>query len=266
MPGELLDYPLALPTPRPGPLAYEWVRVVDGSSATGRRGLGGGAVVVPERPGIYRLAVTGAAGRRVLDGFAVAVLTPFAEKLGGTINGYRIGSYPFERFGGERPAGFVEVTPVTAALPLSRTLRLADFVTHDAQRQWPRYVAVSPQLVDKIELVVDEVARVFRDGNASAVRVNVHSGFRTPLHNRGVEGAAFNSRHQYGDALDLAIDADGDGRFTALDAQMAAMAAEMVERRHPELTGGLGLYTGGATPYVHIDVRGRKARWWRRLR
>ena len=92
----------------------------------------------------------------------------------------------------------------------------------------------------------------------------MHSGFRTPLHNGNVEGSAFNSRHQYGDALDVAFDADGDGRFTAFDAQVAAAMTEMVEKRYPELVGGLGRYTSGAAPYVHIDVRGKRARWWKR--
>ena len=41
--------------------------------------------------------------------------------------------------------------------------------------------------------------------------LEVHSGFRTPLHNSGVEGSARDSRHLYGDAADVAIDADGDG-------------------------------------------------------
>jgi hypothetical protein len=42
-----------------------------------------------------------------------------------------------------------------------------------------------------------------------------------------------------------------------------ALAAEMVEREHPELVGGIGLYTSRrySTPYVHIDARGRRARW-----
>jgi len=33
---------------------------------------------------------------------------------------------------------------------------------------------------------------------------------------------------------------------------------EAVERTHPELVGGLGLYR---EPYVHIDTRGTRARW-----
>jgi uncharacterized protein YcbK (DUF882 family) len=200
----------------------------------------------------------------VLDEVSLAVLVPFAQKLGGMLNGYRIGRYPFETFGGERPVGFVEVTPATARLAISRHLRLEDFLTHDAQRSWPRYVAVSPELLDKVELVAAEIARTRGVRDPVRVALDVHSGFRTPLHNGNVEGSAFNSRHQYGDAADVAFDADGDGRFSALDAQWAGLAAEMVERRHPDLVGGLGMYTSARAPYVHIDVRGKRARWWKR--
>ena len=108
-----------------------------------------------------------------------------------------------------------------------------------------------------------EVARVHGGDPKIAVSVEMNSGFRTPLHNRRVRWAAGDSRHQYGDAADVKIDANFDGRFTALDARLVALAAEMVERRHPELAGGIGLYTSRryAAPYVHIDTRGKKARW-----
>jgi hypothetical protein len=78
-----------------------------------------------------------------------------------------------------------------------------------------------------------------------------------------VWGAASDSRHQYGDAADIAVDADGDGRITAHDEYLVAQAVERVEEEHPDLVGGLGLYTSGLyrTPYVHIDARGTRSRW-----
>jgi uncharacterized protein YcbK (DUF882 family) len=44
---------------------------------------------------------------------------------------------------------------------------------------------------------------------------------------------------------------------------MVGLAVEIVELKHPDLVGGLGIYTSGhsSTNYVHIDVRGRRARW-----
>jgi uncharacterized protein YcbK (DUF882 family) len=124
-------------------------------------------------------------------------------------------------------------------------------------------VVVSPRLLDKIELVVDEIAKLRGIPDPTRIRVRVNSGFRTPLHNSGVEGSALNSRHQYGDAADVAIDADGDGRLTAFDSRIVGLAVEMIEKRHPELVGGLGVYVNTRSPYVHVDARGRRARWWR---
>jgi uncharacterized protein YcbK (DUF882 family) len=266
MPGQIVEYPLAAGTD-PTRFTYQWVRTADSSQADAPRPLGGVAVLAPGQPGLYHLALRPRAGDappRVLGDITLAVLVPFTQKVGGTLNGYRIGSYPFERFGGERPIGFLEVDRRNVDVPLTRHLKLADFVTHDEQTQWPKYAAVSPRLLDKLELVVDEVARLRGRRDPLRIAVDVHSGFRTPLHNSGVEGSALNSRHQYGDAADVAIDADGDGRLTAFDSRLVALAAELVEKRHPDLVGGVGVYVSPKyrTPYVHIDARGKRARWW----
>ena len=92
------------------------------------------------------------------------------------------------------------------------------------------------------------------------------SGFRTPEYNRqgvGEGGRARDSRHQYGDAADIAVDANHDGRITAQDEILVEQAVEQVEMEHPHLIGGLGLYTSRQyrTPYVHIDARGTRSRW-----
>jgi hypothetical protein len=263
LPAEAVEYPVQVEGD-PRELTYQWVKLSDSSAVGAALPLAGTTVVAPRRPGFYQLALVRAGERRVLDGVTLGVLVPFAQKAGTSINGYRIGIYLAERLGrakAERPVGFVQIDEAVAELPITSHLRLSDFITHDGQTTWPRYAAVSPKLLDKIELVVNEV----RQARGSRVRVSldVTSGYRTPIHNRAVEGAAGDSRHQYGDAADLAIDADGDGRYTALDSRIVAMAVEKVERRHPELVGGLGVYTSARyrTSYVHIDTRGRRARW-----
>ena len=274
LPDEAVEYPLEV-RDDPRTLTYSWVRVGDTTATPGPRPLSGN-VVAPSTPGFYRLAlartaVDSATGRvlvterRVVDGMTLAVLVPFSQKLGATLNGYRIGTYLAERLKGgarEHPEGFVQVAESDVDLPLSKHLRLGDFVTHDAQQTWPRYAALNPRLLDKLELVVAEVAS-WRGDSAAEVRVSVSSGFRTPLYNRSVKRSAKDSRHQYGDAADVSIDANGDGRFTAADAKLVVRAVEAVEARHPDLAGGLGLYTSRrySTPYVHIDARGSRARW-----
>jgi hypothetical protein len=54
-----------------------------------------------------------------------------------------------------------------------------------------------------------------------------------------------------------------DGRRDTGDAQVMLKAVERVVARHPELTGGAGVYkaTSAHGPFIHIDVRGTRARW-----
>jgi hypothetical protein len=187
---------------------------------------------------------------------------PFEEKQGNMLNGYRIGRYAGERLAdAERPSGFLEVGPEDLELPVSEHLRVKDFLTHDGSTVWPRYVALEPTLLDKLELIVAAISRQ-RGGLTDAhLTIDVHSGFRTPLHNRRVANSARDSRHQYGDAADIVIDADGNGRINSQDVKLIVRAVEQVEKMYPELQGGLGVYTLGASSYVHVDVRGKTVRW-----
>jgi len=73
--------------------------------------------------------------------------------------------------------------------------------------------------------------------------------------------SARDSRHQYGDAIDLAVDANRDGKVSAADTRLVALAVEIVERAHPDLVGGMGIYTRSGPAYVHIDARGQRVRW-----
>jgi uncharacterized protein YcbK (DUF882 family) len=105
--------------------------------------------------------------------------------------------------------------------------------------------------------------------------VKVLSGFRTPSYNSGggnTAGRANLSRHTYGDASDIFIDNDGDGNMDDLngdgrvnigDARFIQEAVDRVERAHPELVGGAGVYPAccGHGPFIHIDTRGYRARW-----
>jgi hypothetical protein len=60
-------------------------------------------------------------------------------------------------------------------------------------------------------------------------------------------------------------DLNHDGRVNAKDVKIMVDAIEAVERDYPELVGGLGLYHATRTHglFVHVDVRGTRARWGR---
>lgn len=265
MPGGTLQYPLDVHGD-PTALAYTWVRTGQTEPTEETRPLAGANVTVPVKPGFYRLALAKGGTTRVVEGLTVAVLVPFEEKRGVMLNGYRIGTYLAERLASNQtpPEGFLEVMPGDLDLRISTHLKVSDFLNHDSQDTWPKYAAISPRLLDKIELVISELAR-WHGGSPAEVQfaLDVKSGFRAPDHNRRVKRAARDSQHQYGDAADVAIDANGDGRYTAVDSRLVGLAVEIVELKHPDLVGGLGIYTSGhtRTTYVHIDARGKRARW-----
>jgi peptidase M15-like protein len=206
--------------------------------------------------------------------FAFVTLKPWVEKSGNYVNTYHVGRWPGERRNMpdnyDNPVGFIEVTPEDLDLRLSTHFTLRSFITHDQENVWPKYVVMREELLDKLELVLS----VLEAQKIPTQNVVVLSGFRTPQYNRraSFEGAAYASRHQYGDAADLIIDADHDGRMDDLnrdgtvnfrDTDVINRAVEKVEQQYPELVGGLGLYRamGPSGPFAHIDVRGTRARW-----
>jgi len=264
MPAQEISYPLDVHGD-PTSLEYAWMRVGDSTTSTSAQPLTSDKVSAPAQAGFYRLALLKAGQRREIEGITLAVLVPFTEKERGMLRGYRIGTYLAERMRSKTPPpeGFLEIGPADVDLPITKHLHVGDFLNHDQVGVWPSYAAVNPKLLDKLELVIQEIARWHGDKAVADIDIDVHSGFRAPEHNRRVRRAASDSQHQYGDAADVAIDANGDGRITAIDSRMVGLAVEIVELKHPELVGGLGIYTTGhaSTNYVHIDVRGRRARW-----
>ena len=268
MPRQELEFPLQVSTD-PESLEYRWVPVTRNIADTvAARPLEGSTVVAPEAPGVYRLALSQKGVEQIISEPAVAVLVPFAQKVGGVLNGYRIGTYIAERLGRraakERPDGFIQVTEDMLDLQVSRHFRIRDFITHDQQDEvWPKYVALDPRLLDKLELVMVKLAHFRGEDSLPTTALDVHSGFRTPAYNRSVDRSAKDSRHQYGDAADVVIDADRDGRITMKDIKLIVKAVEQVEREHPALVGGVGQYISRRyrTPYVHIDARGTRSRW-----
>ncbi|MBI5599928.1 MAG: DUF882 domain-containing protein [Gemmatimonadetes bacterium] len=227
-----------------------------------------------EQKSTSTVAVTDSASGRQLS---LITLLPFADKVNGRVGDYHLGRFPAEKRAPrsaayENPDGFIEVTPENKDTPVSEHFRLSDFLTHDQKNVWPKYLVLREALVDKLELVMVELQRRGID----AQRMRVMSGFRSPQYNqRGVgRGRARDSRHQYGDAADIMVDNNGDnrlddlnrdGRVNSKDMRILAEAVESVERQYPELVGGLGLYRANSArgPFIHVDVRGQRARWGR---
>ena len=231
----------------------------------------------PKNPGIYNLAIQFNQAVQPIKDLSVVTLVPFNKKKQGKIGLYFLGSWPFEKGGVPKtpayadPSGFIMVTEQNQNTMMSAHFRLRDFVTKTQFNVWPKYVLLNPKLLDKLELVISEL-----EASGHPVRhLQIMSAFRTPSYNYtggNTQGRANLSRHMYGDASDVFVDNDGngvmddlngDGRIDVRDAQVILAAVDRVERRHPVLVGGVGVYSAccGHGPFTHIDVRGYRARW-----
>jgi uncharacterized protein YcbK (DUF882 family) len=231
----------------------------------------------PKDPGVYKLAVEVNKATRPIDDLRVITLVPFAEKKKDRIGLYYLGRWPFEGGGTPprpayaNPAGFIEVTRENQDTPVSEHFKLRDFLTKDQFDVWPKYLLLDSRLLDKLELIVQELEA---EGHP-VEHVQIMSGFRTPIYNHSggnTAGRASLSRHMYGDAADIFVDNDrngvmddlnGDGRVDPADSEVIARAAERVETKYPALVGGVGIYAAccGHGPFTHVDVRGYRARW-----
>ena len=234
----------------------------------------GDRAVAPRASGIWQLVLAAGSALQPVKEFAVITRRPIADRRNGRVGLYFIGTWPTEQrahAGYRTPSGFIEVTPGNQDTHVSEHFQLRDFLTKGQANVWPKYLVLDMRLVDKLELVLAEL----REQGVDTRGVVVMSGFRTPSYNAGggnTAGRASLSRHMYGDASDVFIDNDGDGwmddinrdgRRDVGDARFFAEAAERVEREHPSLVGGIGIYRPGPGhgPFVHVDTRGFRARW-----
>ena len=102
----------------------------------------------------------------------------------------------------------------------------------------------------------------------------VMSGFRTPYYNDAIGNVRY-SRHQWGGAADIFIDSnpkdgvmDDLNRDGVIDVRDAAVLYRLFDDEsfkdgYKPMIGGLGQYkkTSSHGPFVHVDVRGFRARW-----
>ncbi|MQA89036.1 MAG: hypothetical protein GEU90_02195 [Gemmatimonas sp.] len=258
---------VTLPADAPDDLAVEFG--APGDTASDPESVGGR---LPDRAGVWNMLLRMGSVVRQVPQLNVVTLTSATEITSGRIGRYEIGNWPAGEGAYAPPTGFVEVTPENMETYVSTHFQLKDFLTKGQEGVWPKYAALSPRLLDKLELTLQELER----RGHPVENVFVVSGFRTPVYNEGggnPQGRGALSRHMYGDAADIAIDNDGDGCMDDLtgdgradrdDVEVVAQAAEQVEKDYPHLIGGIGRYRpvpGSHCGMVHIDARGNRARW-----
>jgi hypothetical protein len=177
------------------------------------------------------------------------------------------------------PLWFFEFDAASEPVRLSKHVAVGDMVGFTGrgparQKDGARHINLFPPsrlLVRKLEATVARLeAQGFAVGDGGLV---LTSGFRAPAYNGKVGGSNY-SRHIYGDAADILIDCDMDGRMDDLnrdgridreDAIIVANAAREAELAGRGAPGGIGVYecpsSDSVGAYVHVDARGYVSRW-----
>lgn len=224
----------------------------------------------PSEPGRYLLEVIDPLfSRQVI--LNVFVLVPYEKMKAGKIEGYRIDEYPKKPLRGlasyRKPKGFVRVNKDDLNVLVSPHFKLKQFLCKQ-NSGYPKFVV----LQSKTLLMLEDFLSYVNDNGFSINTFGVISAYRTPYYNKSIGNVA-NSRHVYGDAMDLFIDQNGDGKLDDLDGNhkrniedvkiLYKLAVKFLESANGAYTGGVGKYRpkqhhGG---FVHIDNRGYSARW-----
>ena len=226
----------------------------------------------PAEVGLYRLTIRSKETGESIQ-LNMFVLVPRARVQGGSLNGYRIDSYPTIPLKGleiyKPPRGFIEVTEANLDTLVSPHFKLRQFLCKQSGG-YPKYLVIREPLLLKLEFLLEQV-------NAEGIRADtfhVMSGYRTPFYNQAIGNVKY-SRHVYGGAADIFIDEqprdemmddlNEDGK---IDVHDAGVLYEIIDKRYgtdlyKPFAGGLGRYkkTSAHGPFVHVDVRGFRARW-----
>jgi len=228
--------------------------------------------VAPPDAGLYRLAFycLSSQDSMILNIF---VMVPRSPKKGEYLKNYRIGNYPKIPYKKmpiyTPPEGFVEYKKAYDDIYVSPHFKLKQFLCKQ-ESKYPKYLILQEKLLLKLETILAEV-------NVQGHRCdsfNILSGFRTPYYNEMIGNVKY-SRHMWGGAADIFIDenpADDmmddlnrDGKINWKDAKVLYTIIDNMsfENSWEPYIGGLGRYkkTPSHGPFVHVDVRGRRARW-----
>ena len=226
----------------------------------------------PPETGLYSVEIQNQSTGEAIR-LNIFVLVPFDELLGENLNGYRIGSYPKSPLRGlalyKAPVGFIEVTERNEGTEIVPHFRLRQFLCKQ-EGEHPKYVVLNERLLLKLELVLEQV----NQRGHRCDTFHIMSGYRTPYYNKAIGNVRY-SRHVWGGAADVFVDEnpkdemmDDLNRDGRIDYRDAAVLYDIIDELYgrsfyERFLGGLGRYkkTSAHGPFVHIDVRGFRARW-----
>jgi hypothetical protein len=227
---------------------------------------------VPSKTGLYLLKFADRDHQRSMS-LNVFVMVPFDQIKGEYLNGFRVGKYPqvaLKKLAIYRPPrGFVEVTPHNEETLVSPHFKLKQFLCKQ-ESEYPKYLVLREKLLHKLELILEKV----NDKGYRCDTFHVMSGYRTPYYNKAIGNVKY-SRHIYGGAADIFIDENPKDKMMddlnqdeKIDYRDAAVIYRIIDELYGKMfydpfLGGLARYkkTDNHGPFVHVDVRGRRARW-----
>lgn len=138
--------------------------------------------------------------------------------------------------------------------------RIKNFIAHDGYEEnlldKPDSTHKVYWLIDKkvLYMLLEFIQELDKEGYNKYGFI-VREGHRHPQNNT-MKGGASKSQHIYGKAIDLVImDVNNDGKADQKDKEICLEIAERVVGSK----GGVGRYPGTMT--IHIDSRGKRARW-----
>jgi hypothetical protein len=202
------------------------------------------------------------------------VQIPYASLKGKeTLNNYRIGKYPSVLLKKlaiyKPPKGFAEIASENTNLQISPHFKIDQFLCKQ-EGNFPKYIVLQTKLLMKLELVLEQVNKL----GYRCDTFYVLSGYRTPYYNKSIGNVKY-SRHLWGGAADIFIDENPkdnymddlnkDGVINWKDSEVIYNIVDDLygEPFYDMFVGGLGWYrkTPSHGPFVHVDVRGSRARW-----
>jgi hypothetical protein len=224
----------------------------------------------PQEPGAHCIQVEDATTGKASCLQAFVMVPYHGEEV---VDGYHVGNYQRTPLHGlpayNMPVGLIKVTEDNLETWVSPHFQLAQFVAKQAGG-FPKYMVLRTRLLLKLEMVLERL----RERGIETDALFVMSGYRTPFYNASIGNKTTYSRHSYGDAADVFVDRDGNGRMDDIDGDGKSDLADSMliyqmlesfsaDAWYHQFEGGLGLYPPNPRfgPMVHMDTRGVKARW-----
>lgn len=168
----------------------------------------------PKIPGLYELK-----GKNTVDGSSIQihvfVLVPYSKMVHGKLEGYRIDPYPppkkLKSINYTTPVGFIRVDKKDEDILLTPHFRLSQFLCKQ-RSNYPKFLIIKENLL----LLLEDLLTKVRQEGYPIDTFGFISGYRTPFYNKKIQNVQY-SRHIYGDAADIFIDSNKDGRMDDLN-------------------------------------------------